>query len=217
MKEPVLAAKTLPPGDGYKVPRTLRVEGGLHYIKGNSAPYFSLTYTAHRKGFPNQCWSGGAGHELILKHFPKFADIAALHLSDIDGAPMHDSANAWYYLSAALGGMGERYHAGNSARHFPVEPPADKPWQNTVYRKPTQDECVSLFARQLRITDDEARAFIAGLGIPKGNVTAAYAPHAKAEVTKLVESLRPRWKAEADACIAKHGLKVYGDPWPAAA
>jgi hypothetical protein len=23
----------------------------------------------------------------------------------------------------------------------------------------------------------------------------------------------PRWKAEADACIARHGLRVYGDPW----
>ena len=52
---PILAAKTIPAGcDGYPVARTFRVEGGLHYIKGNGSPYFSLTYWAHRKGYPNQ-------------------------------------------------------------------------------------------------------------------------------------------------------------------
>lgn len=212
---PILAAKTLSPCGGYRVPRTMRVEGGLHYIRGNRLPYFSLTYTAHRKGFPNQCGSGGAGHELILRHFPRFADLAALHLSDIDGAPSHGIANGWYYLAGFFGGMGEQYHAGNSKYHFPIAPPTDKPWCNTEYRQPTQSECLGFFAKHLRLSAGEAEAFITELRVPKDNLQAVYAEPIKAELQKLVEHLRPRWKQEADACIANHKLVVFGDPWPA--
>ncbi len=213
-RDPVLATKTLPKGDGENVARTFTVHGGLHYIKGNRAPYFSLTYAAHRKGFPNQCWSGGAGHDLILKHYPRFADLAALHLCNIDGAPSHASKNGWYDLAGALGGMGERYHVGNSERHFPIDPPADKPWQNTVSRKPTQTECLQIFARHMRISEADAAAFVESLHIPRGNVAPAYATIAKQELAVFVEAQRARWKAEAEACIAKHGLVIYGDPWP---
>jgi hypothetical protein len=30
----------------------------------------------------------------------------------------------------------------------------------------------------------------------------------------FVDTQRPRWKAEAEACIAKHNLRVFGDEWP---
>jgi hypothetical protein len=29
-----------------------------------------------------------------------------------------------------------------------------------------------------------------------------------------IKQQEPRWKAEADACIKNHGLRVFGDTWP---
>lgn len=204
-RKPVLAAKSLPAGsDGYRVPLTLRVEGGLHNIRSNHAPYFSLTYTQHRKGFPNQCWSGGAGHEYILQHFPRFSDLAALHLSDIDGVPMNAEGNGWYWLAGAMGGMGERYHGGNRE-----------------YADNSEAECLRIFARHCRITTDEAmtiraavrRAYGATFPVSDKERTDAAAA-ARAEWGGIMEAMRPRWKQEAAAAIERHNLRVYGDPWP---
>jgi len=201
----------------------MRVEGGLYYGRGNGTPYFSLTQTTHRKGFPNQCYSGGCDHKTILRHYPRFADLAALHLCDINGAPMH--GGSWYNLAGALGGMGERYHVGNSERHFPISPeridPA-KPWATTEYRKPTEAECLQIFADHCRVSLSDARAIAeevkAELGQPMedGNnawLASDYA-RARAKLTAIMEGMRPRWKREADACIAHHNLRVFGDEWP---
>lgn len=215
-RSPVLAVKTLPPGDGYRVPRAFKVEGGLHYIRGNNAPYFSLTYTAHHKDFPNQCYSGGAGHDEILKHFPRFADLAALHLCDIDGVPMHAVENGWYILAGALGGLGERYHAGNAQYHFPITPPTGKPWQTTEYRAPTADECLAMFARHCRIDIPEARR-IRDTVKHAADLRDTAKIHPREILRQELNAMRPRWKAEADACIERHHLRVYGDAWPVAA
>lgn len=208
--EPRLAGKIIPPKrDGHpRVPLSFTVFGGLHYLKGNSSPHFSLTYWSHRKGFPNQCESGGAGHDEILRHFPQFADLAALHLSDMDGTPMHAEANGWYDLAGALDGVGERYHVGNSERHFPITPPADKPWQNTEYRKPTEAECLQIFA-------DHVRVPLADAEVIKADVASKWNfPDMRQRWREIMETMRPRWKTEAEACIAKHKLVLYGDPWP---
>lgn len=180
-----------------------KVEGGLHYIRGNRAPYFSLTAS----GWDCGSEIGGCCHEMILKHFPDFADLAAMHLSDIDGSPSYAESNGWYHLAGALGGAGERYHVGNSERHFPVTPPADKPWANTEYRFPTQDECVQLFADYIRVPLEQAQAIVVDVQ-GKWNW-----PDMRTRWRTICEEQRPRWKREADACIAKHSLAVYGDPW----
>ena len=204
-KSPVLVARGFPVGhEGSKVALIMRVEGGLHYIRGNSKPYFTLTYTQHRKGFPKQYYSGGCNHDYILKYYPQFADLAALHLSDIDGVLMHAEANGWYNLAGALGGMGERYHVGNSKRNFPCTPPPDKPWQDTEYRTPTQEECLQIFANHCRISIEEARE-LAEIVVKDSE------PRLRWQA--IMDAMRPRWKAEAEACIKKHGLVVFGDPW----
>jgi hypothetical protein len=188
-RDPILAAISLPAGtDGYRVPLTFRVEGGLHYMRGNHAPYFSLTYTQHRKGFPNQCYSGGAGHEEILKRFPRFSDLAALHLSDIDGVPMHAEANGWYWLAGSIGGAGEQYHGGNSSP------------------RKSEAECLQVFADHCRITLNEAHAI-------RARVIAA-GEDGRDVWRREMEGMRARWKQEAEQAIARHHLKVYGDPWP---
>lgn len=65
----------------------------LHKI-GNQKPYFSLTGRIVEKGRESV---SGAIHSEILAAFPELADIAALHLSDIDGLPMHSFENGKYW------------------------------------------------------------------------------------------------------------------------
>jgi hypothetical protein len=196
-RDPILAARTLPAGtDGYRVPLTFVVEGGLHYIKGNSAPYFSLTYTQHRKGFPEQCYSGGAGHDAILRYFPRFADLAALHLSDIDGAPMHAEQNGWYWLAGALGGADERYHGGG--------------FHDGGVK--SESECLAIFAKHCRITLGEADRLRDEMREEHFNNPDGWKA-ARATWALRMDDMRPRWKAEAEAAIARHSLRVYGDPW----
>jgi hypothetical protein len=186
MKEPILRRLE-------QAPLTLIVRGGLHYIAGNSAPYFSLTADEYENG---RWASGGCQHDLILQHFPELADLAAMHLSDLDGAPMHAEANAWYWLAGTFpDAFGERYHAGNST-------PAKSPV-----------ECLAVFAKHCRIGEDEAREIQESVR----RVTMA-APHsrnavARATCAELVRAMRPRWKTEAEACIKKHALVIFGDKW----
>jgi hypothetical protein len=197
MRDPVLAS-----GSYFdRVPMVYRVHGGLHYVRCNAAPYFTLTVERHRKGFPNQCQSGGCDHEFILKHHARFTDLAALHLSYIDGAPLHAVANGWYWLAGALGGLGERYHGGNSKGQHGGE-----------YREPTPTECLQVFAQHCRIDITEAeriRDHAAHLAALRDTAK----QHPRAYWQECCDAMRPRWKAEADACIAKHGLVVFGDPW----
>ena len=65
----------------------------LHKI-GNQKPYFSLTGRIVENG---REYVSGAIHKEILAAFPQLADIAALHLSDIDGKPMHSFENGKYW------------------------------------------------------------------------------------------------------------------------
>lgn len=190
----------------------LSAHGGLHFIRGNSAPHFSLTATQDRKA-PNGRWMddmGGCCHPLILKHWPDLADLAAMHLSDIDGTPMHADGNGWYWFAGALGGLTEEYHGGNVERqHWKPDGSFDG------YRKSTPDECLKVFADHVRINMPLAEEFRASYerDLSRGGYSRTAIVEARARFTKWIVAQAPRWKSEADACIAKHGLKVYGDHW----
>lgn len=107
--EKTLAHKRLANGNHFKV------MGGLHYIKGNHAPYFSLTYEeTTARGHFVAC---GAGHAEIARHFPCFKDLADLHLCDLDGAPMHTLENGFYHLG---GTKWTGPNLGAAARHFRI-------------------------------------------------------------------------------------------------
>lgn len=156
------------------------VEGGVHKI-GEQSPYFSLTAT----GKDHESEFGGCCHDIILQHFPQFADLAAMHLSDIDGRPMHASANGWYWLAGFYNGAGERFHGGNSS------PPK------------TSDECLQVWANHVRVSIEDAR-HLAKEFAGKWNW-----PDTRKAHDAWIEAQAPRWKAEAKACIENHSLVVY--------
>ena len=81
----------------------------LHKI-GNQKPYFSLTGRIVEKGRESV---SGAIHDEILKAFPQLADIAALHLSDIDGKPMHSFENGKYWAGFTKWEDGNSKHLSN--------------------------------------------------------------------------------------------------------
>src|SRR5947207_778973 len=80
--------------------RVVCASAKLHYIAGNSSSYFSLTgkvwrssrdLARHRRTGSEAGLEGcGMMHEAVIEAFPELAAFAAMHLSDEDGAPMHD-------------------------------------------------------------------------------------------------------------------------------
>lgn len=195
----------------------ITVTGGLHYIQGNNLPYFSLTSSIDRDA-RNGRWvddSGGANHDEILRHFPELADLAALHLSDIDGVPSSAEANGWYWLAGSCGGLGERYHGGTGKiQHW------NDDGSFNGYRESTQDECLKIFAKYVRVDLSVARAVrqmvLSALTARLAQGTdddrqGFYA--ARESWREWCEEQKPRWKVEAQECIARHGLIVYGDAW----
>jgi hypothetical protein len=61
---------------------------------GDQKPYFSLTGRVVENGRESV---SGAIHKEILEAFPQLEDAAALHLSDMDGKPMHSFENGKYW------------------------------------------------------------------------------------------------------------------------
>jgi hypothetical protein len=61
---------------------------------GDQKPYFSLTGRVVENGRES---TSGAIHEEILEAFPQLEDAAAMHLSDMDGKPMHSFENGKYW------------------------------------------------------------------------------------------------------------------------
>lgn len=220
MNEPQLRSKTWTED---RTRYTLKVHGGLHYIRGNSAPYFSLT--ADLRGSDGTD-SGGAMHQEILRHFPELADLARLHLSEIDGVPIHAEANGWYDLAGALpNGAGERYHAGNSERNMPKAPDAPRrgPWDTTDSRNPTSEECLEIFAHRVRVDLATARELQDRITAEWERTRTLYEDSAewtreswtgaRAAFGQWIRDQFPRWQREAEDCITAHKLELYGDEW----
>lgn len=85
-------------------------------LRGNAAPHFTITADVLVSG---HMIAGGAMHDTIVEHFPQFADLVALHLSDHNGVPMHAEANGAYYLREC-----ELSTFDNHMRFTPADVPA---------------------------------------------------------------------------------------------
>lgn len=91
--------------------------------------YFSITADGK-----NRC---GCLHEEILQYRPDLKCFVDLHLSDIDGQPMHTEENGWYWL-AKVAGIPQRYE--------PSE---------------TKEKCLVYFCQHCRISQLEAEIIVA--------------------------------------------------------
>ena len=195
------------------------VKAYLHYIKGNRAPYFSLTcdlYDGRGRDI-----GGGAAHDEILKIFPRFSDLAKFHLRDIDGMPSYPIENGYYWLSGAVGGLGQEYHgaSGKSGK--------------------SPEKCLEIFAEHLLVNIEDAaqiaqdvadtynRALNYFAGEFEGALERGAEFHIDADTTKLfrqeatkyaqeklseiIKSHAARWAQEARAIIEKYSLEIYNN------
>lgn len=181
----------------------VRAFAGLQFLKGNSAPYFTLTGSVDRiigdlpdgrVQLERDSGESGCIHETLLRHFPDLQALADLHLSDLQGAPMHAEGNGLYWIAGAMASphapnlpvWGQRYHgaSGTSGR--------------------TPAECLDVAARHYRLTPAEVMAFAEPLRY-------AAAPAVREAVKRFTDAQRERWQAEAEAAIPAYGLTVCGD------
>ncbi len=81
---------------------------GMHYILGNSQPYFSITGSTWRqpKNILNKSrWdedSCGCMHDLIQERASDLAPLTKFHLCDQDGLPMYYLQNGYYWYKENL-------------------------------------------------------------------------------------------------------------------
>lgn len=93
----------------------VRVTVTLRQVPGQRA-YFSVqceiwTNKAVARRHPLHAHSIGRVTEDVVAVLPDLADAVALHLSDIDGVPMHADANGWWWIV-----QGERAKAADLLR-----------------------------------------------------------------------------------------------------
>jgi hypothetical protein len=73
------------------------------YSLGDQAPYFSLTgelCNLRKRNDPVEM--GGCMHEELVREWPELAPLAAIHLSDENGVPMHAVDNGAYWLGFSV-------------------------------------------------------------------------------------------------------------------
>jgi hypothetical protein len=165
--------------------RTVKVKAGLHYMRGNARPYFSVTgdiYTA-RGAWDN----GGQVSSETLEAFPELTRVQALHLSWSNGEPFHID-NGWYFISGYYGGLGEPYHGGNSKQQI-----RDAAGKFIDWREPTPDESLEMAARILRVKVNALKRTAARWQADGDGSRADI----KARFLSWVDAQRARWQLEA--------------------
>lgn len=148
--------------------------------RSEQRPHFSATCDIYEG---RQDVGGGAAHEEMLKAWPESKTIIDLHLSDDLGSPMHDEANAWYWLSGYFGGCGEEYRGDNGS--FGKSPA----------------ECLRIFSEHVRVSGDDLTALLDRVDNARHNRAPYGYPAMRAQLAEEIENMRPRWKAEADTAI----------------
>lgn len=84
-------------------------------------PYFSLTGSVYDgpRAADSRYRSGGAIGDNLVQLLPGLAPINRLHLSNINGEPLHAEANGLYFLGNLR--EAEERHLPRVARHFRIE------------------------------------------------------------------------------------------------
>lgn len=141
-------------------------------------PYFSITGEIYHKGKPmtdRNMISCGCVHEDILKVAPELKPLVDIHLSDMDGVPMHAEANGWYWLAKA---------AGVTQKYEPDQAP---------------DKCLEIFADHCRISKEESAEIIPCMS--KIHLSGKSAEDTRIIWSNICENMKPRWKKEAEKAL----------------
>jgi hypothetical protein len=138
-------------------------------------PYFSITGDIHsRESFSDSSFiCGGCIHDEISSIRPDLKPFVDLHLSDLDGVPMHAEENGFYWLAKAAG--------------IPQE------------YGPDQDEetCFKFFCNHCRISESEGREIVRRVAF-----SSCVSNKHRSLWNEICESMKPRWKQEAQAAIS---------------
>jgi hypothetical protein len=173
---------------------TTRALGGLHFIRGNNLPYFSLTYESIQPG-RREADSCGAEHGDVVGKWPELRLLADIHLADINGVPLHAVENGWWFLATAPRIQDDGL--AGSAKWCPSD-------------KKTERHYLEIFGEHCRVTllkAYEVKARLLEVADKDGLAVA------KLIFKAWVEEQKPRWKLEASHAIKFLDLKVFGDAW----
>ncbi len=147
--------------------------------------YFAITADmfSYRAKNAHAC---GCLHDEILSVRPDLQDLVDLHLVEADGVPMHAEDLGWYWL---LGACNVREEYGPLTSNFNAKTP---------------EACHTFLAKHLSISDEcTAEIVRTTTAILRTDGKDA----ARANFSCFVDELRPEWKAQADAVIAKYSKK----------
>jgi hypothetical protein len=138
-----------------------------------TADFFENRHRPAGNNSPRRWVAGGCLHDEILQVCPELKPFVDLHLSNLDGVPMHALENGFYWLAKVAG--------------IPQEYGPDQ----------EKETCFSYLCNHLRVDSvDGARIVEACMGIYQQG------KNAKDHFSKIVESMKPRWKAEAESAIS---------------
>jgi len=83
--------------------------------------HFSVTYEQYEKGDEEFLISSGSSAQVIKRYFPHLRDAWVLHLSNIDGVPLHVLENGYYYLTHKLSDGKLEFGDEVVAKHFRIK------------------------------------------------------------------------------------------------
>lgn len=139
-------------------------------------PYFSITadLCADSTFRDSKIHACGCLHDDILAAQPDLKPFVDLHLSDLNGVPMHAVENGFYWL-CKVAGIPQKY-----------EPEQDK------------ETCIKYLCEHLRISKKEVEDIRSKIWV---SYAMGRTKEAKQHFSEIVDSMKPRWQSEADAAI----------------
>jgi hypothetical protein len=156
--------------------KEIKVKGGEITIVTTERGYFSIT-----AWFGGDDGWGGACHDEILALRPDLAPFVALHLSDLEGVPLHVLGNGFYWIDGIVNGeFGSEYHGSKDGRNTP-------------------HDCYEIAKKHFRIDDAELDLLIEGcrVSVRLFNDNGA----AKDYVSKFCDRKKLHWKLEANKAL----------------
>ena len=158
------------------------VQYGMHYILGNSQPYFSITASILLKSSKSDrdrwsAYAGGCQHNLIREKVPHLEPLIRFHLCDQDGLPMYYLENGYYWYKENIE-IFKSYVRLSEDETIPEVPKIELP---------------TALSESIVISEKEQKKIIE--------------THSKKFITDWLRTRKERLKREFDETMAKFGIE----------